>query len=124
MAGEDRLAKIRAETERVSALLAEIFIEEQAGPESEPDVEGSAEDPLGGLDAPHRTFAAKLLSRSEWPRAEFEALATKAGLMPDGAMEAINEWAYDRHGNALIEDGAMVVVNLDLLPAGAEVAAE
>ena len=124
VAGEDRLAKIRAETERVSALLAEIFIEEQAGPESEPDVEGSAEDPLGGLDAPHRTFAAKLLSRSEWPRAEFEKLATQAGLMPDGAMEAINEWAYDRHGNALIEDGAMVVVNLDLLPAGAEVAAE
>lgn len=122
VAGEERLAKIRAETERVSALLADIFVEEGAGSEPEPDVEASADDPLGGLDAAHRTLAAKLLSRAEWPRDEFEALATKAGLMPDGAMEAINEWAFDRHGDAFIEDGAMVVVNLDLLPTGAEAA--
>ena len=119
---EDRLAKIRAETERVSALLADIFVEEPLPPEPESDVESSAEDPLAGLDAAHRTLAAQLLSRSEWPRAEFETLASQASLMPDGAMETINEWAYERLGDPLIEDGAMVVVNLDLLPAGAEAA--
>jgi hypothetical protein len=121
-AEEGQLAKIRAETERVSVLLADIFVDEQAASEPEPELESSAEDPLGGLDVAHRMLAAKLLSRADWPRAEFETLATQASLMPDGAMETINEWAYERLGGALIEDGAMVVVNLDLLPAGAEAA--
>jgi hypothetical protein len=114
-AEEDRLAKIRAETERVSALLADIFVDEQAGPEPEPELESSAEDPFAGLDVAHTTLAEKLLSRSDWQRAEFEMLATKAGLMPDGAMETINEWAYERLGDALIEDGAVIIVHLGLL---------
>ena len=121
-AEEDRLARIRAETERVSALLADIFVDEQAAAEPEHEPESSAEDPLAGLDVAHRTLAAKLLSRPDWPRAEFETLATQASLMPDGAMETINEWAYERLGDALIEDGAMVMVNLNFLPAGAEAA--
>jgi TerB-like protein len=84
-------------------------------PEPEPELESSAEDPFAGLDVAHTTLAEKLLSRSDWQRAEFEMLATKAGLMPDGAMETINEWAYERLGDALIEDGAVIIVHLGLL---------
>ena len=40
---------------------------------------------------------------------------TEAGLMPDGAMETINEWSFDHHGDALLEDGETVVVNHALL---------
>ena len=108
----DRLAKIRAETERVSAMLADIFAE------NEPVLgmpEPVGDGPLAALDSEHATLLTQLVARAQWTRQEFESLAASANLMPDGAMEAINEWAFDRYGDALIEDGDPLVVNLDLL---------
>jgi TerB N-terminal domain/TerB-C domain len=115
-AGPDigRLAQIRAETERVSAMLANIFAEIEAAPEMP---EHTGEGPLLGLDAEHMALTTRLLARTEWPRADFDAAATAVGLMPDGAMEAINEWAFDKYGDALVEDGDPVVVKLELLSA-------
>ena len=57
----------------------------------------------------------RLLAHPEWPRTDFDAAATAVGLMPDGAMEAINEWAFDKYGDALLEDGDLVAINLELL---------
>ena len=108
----DRLARIRAETERVSAMLADVFIEHEAVPVM---VEHTGEGLLVGLDAEHSALVTRLLAGREWPRTDFDAAATAVGLMPDGAMEAINEWAFDKYGDALVEDGYPVVVNLELL---------
>ncbi len=108
----DRLARIRADTERVSAMLADIFAENEPVPEIP---EQAGQGPLAGLDAEHANLLTKLLASTEWTRQEFDAAATKIGLMPDGAMEAINEWAFDRYGDALVEDGDPFLVNLTLL---------
>ncbi len=108
----NRLAKIRAETESVSAMLASIFTE--AEPESEQAVPTS-DSPLLDLDNEHAALLTKLVTKSEWARQEFEAIVASLSLMPDGALEAINEWAFDRYGEALIEDGDPLVLNLDLL---------
>ena len=113
-----RLNIIRAETNRVSALLAEIFVEEEQPPEPVEDTDGG---PLAGLDARHAALLTKLLSHTEWPRDAFEVVASEAGLMPNGAMETINEWSFDYHGDALLEDGLVIVVNHALR--GAEAAA-
>ncbi len=108
----DRLDRIRAETDRVSRMLADIFVEEEQPPELAEDARGG---PLAGLDAEHAALLTQLLSRTEWPREEFDSAVTEAGLMPDGAMETINEWSFDHHGDALLEDGETVVVNHALL---------
>jgi hypothetical protein len=108
----DRLAHIRADTERVSAMLADIFAESEPAPEMP---EHAGEGTLSGLDTEHATLLTKLIASAEWTRQEFDAAATKVGLMPDGAMEAINEWAFDRYGDALVEDGDPIAVNLALL---------
>lgn len=109
---QDKLASVRAETERVSALLADVFREEEPAPASSHDAQ---EGPLVGLDADHSALVRQLLARAEWSRAKFDEAAVATGLMPGGAMEAINEWAFDRHGNALLEDGDPVLVNAALL---------
>jgi hypothetical protein len=109
----DPLARIRAETERASAVLADVFAKNEAFPEMP---EHTGEGPLVGLDAEHLVLVTHLLARLEWSRADFDAAAMAAGLMPDGAMEAINEWAFDKYGDALVQDGDPVVVNLELLP--------
>ncbi len=108
----DRLARIRADTERVSAMLADIFAENESAPEMP---EHAGEGPLAGLNTEHANLLTKLLASTGWTRQEFNVAATKIGLMPDGAMEAINEWAFDRYGDALVEDGDPLLVNLALL---------
>lgn len=113
-----RLDRVRAETEQVFAMLAEIFVEEDETPPPEKNADTG---PLAGLDAEHAALLTRLLSRTEWSRDEFDGAASEAGLMPSGAMETINEWAFDHHGDALLEDGETVFVNLALL--GAEAAA-
>jgi hypothetical protein len=114
----DRLARIRDETDRVAALLKSIFVEEES--------KTSVPDPIdetthAGLDDDHARLLTQLLTRSEWSRGEFDKAASEAGLMPGGAMETINEWAFDYYGDALLEDGDPVVVKHSLLAVEAEV---
>ena len=36
--------------------------------------------------------------------------------MPDGAIETINEWAYEVLGDEFVEDGDPLSINVALLP--------
>ena len=104
----NRLAKIRAETESVSAMLASLFTEADAAVPASPS-------PLLGLDNEYAALLTKLVTQPAWARQAFDAIATSLNQMPDGALEAINEWAFDRYGDALIEGSDPLVLNLDLL---------
>ena len=120
--GAERLARIRAETERVSAMLAQVFVTEDEPEIAAPSTgNGGAFD---GLDAEHASLLQALLKQSEWSRDAFDTEARHAGLMPDGAMEAINEWAFDHFDDALLEDGEIVAVNASLLGSNVAEAAE
>ena len=106
------LDRIRAETEQLDKVLAAIFVDDESGTTNKGGLS------LGGptaLDAEHTALLARLQFRSEWTREEFDRAATDAGLMPGGAMETINEWAFDHYGEALLDDGDPVVVNLALM---------
>jgi hypothetical protein len=118
----DRLARIRIETERAAAILEDIFLEDEPVVQrSEPADQGR----LSGLDAQHAALLSKLLSRREWQRLEFDGVALEIGLLPGGAMETINEWAFDQFGDAILEDGDAIRVNCSLLlPKQGAVAAE
>ncbi|MFD0592161.1 tellurite resistance TerB C-terminal domain-containing protein [Catellatospora coxensis] len=78
------------ETASVAALLTSIFAEHDAqpavaarpvapAPAAVPDVAV----PLAGLDAAHAALLTELLTRPSWPRAEFDRLAARHGLMPE-----------------------------------------
>jgi len=111
---EERLRLVRLETERVSSVLAEIFIDDESTQEQPPIAEDTS-NPLSGLDAAHAAFVTKLITKPSWPRNAFDVAAREAGLMPDGCLEAINEWAFDHFDEPLIEDGEMMSVNVSLL---------
>lgn len=99
-----------ADTHRASALLAGVFADEEEAETATPTTEPEA---LPGLDARHSALALLLVEQSEWSRDTYEALASEYGLMSGGALEAINEWAFDALGDALIEDDDPLVVDLD-----------
>jgi TerB N-terminal domain/TerB-C domain len=116
----EKVAKVRAETARTAAILAEVFVDDD---ESQQGAQPSEDGPFPGLDAEYAAFLSQLLFRAEWPRDDYDHMASAGGLMPDGAMEAINEWAFEHLDNALLEDGDPVVVNRELLDADAGAAA-
>jgi len=114
----DRLKQIGESTQRVNEILSKVFTEEEAEAAAEKTamamvieepaaiaVDGVLAMGFDGLDARYKGFLTELLTRTEWPRPELDMLARAHELMTDGALEAINEWAFDRHGDALVEDG-------------------
>lgn len=112
---EERLERVRAETERVSSVLADIFAEEDEGAPAQPANEVDPAQPFPGLDNAHAAFLKVLSTKPSWTRAAFEVAAREADLMPDGALEAINEWAFEQFDEPLIEDDELLTLNASLL---------
>ena len=116
----ERIAALQEDTVRVSALLSKIFAEEADGVPApaalapEPELEGEANTPLG-LDEDHSALLRLLLSRPEWTRAELEDAAADLDLMLDGAMEQINEAAFEAFDEPLFEGEEPISVNTKLL---------
>lgn len=116
------MAKVAAtldDTKEASALLASIFADDQVE-ESEPEEDITENTPqygddFSGLDATHRQLLTELLAKSVWSRAEFEHLAEGLSLMPDGALEIINDWSFDKFDDAIIDDGDQIEVYKHLL---------
>lgn len=106
------------ESGRVAALLQEIFEEDDVEPSAAPAAPaGHAQsansdvEPLAGLDAAHSSFARELMSRQEWSRVDVEDLAAARTLLPDGALDAINEAALDLSGEPLCEGEDPILIN-------------
>lgn len=119
-----RIAELQKDTEKVSALLASIFADAEtpvaAAPVQEPEEAEeleAAEAPkrVLGLDEAHSTLARMVLSRPEWSREELLDVAGDLDLMLDGALEHINEAAFDAHDMPLFEGDDPVTVNPDIL---------
>jgi hypothetical protein len=80
---------------------------------AEPDA--ATEGTLLHLDSAHAELLEVLLGRPQWTRAEFEELCSDKGLMPDGAIERINDAAFAKFDQALIEGDDPLEVSTQLL---------
>jgi uncharacterized tellurite resistance protein B-like protein len=114
------LARIRAmeiESEQVSVLLRDIFTNDEEAVIVASTIVDSAvivKTKFLDLDEVHSRFALTLLERDRWNRIDLEALASTHGLMPEGALDAINEASLDLHGEPLLEGEDPVEVNIQL----------
>lgn len=115
----DRIAALQKDTARVSALLSEIFAEDEVhAREAAPALDAEttvATSSLLGLDEAHSALARLLLSRPQWARGELEDAASDLGLMLDGALEQVNEAAFDAFDTPICEGGDPIDVNTELL---------
>lgn len=118
----DRIAQLQQETAAVSALLAQVFTDDQpeepelladAHAQTAESVESSSD--ILGLDLEHSAFVRLLVSRTEWSRSELEAAASDMELMLDGALEQINDMAFDRFNMPVTEGDDPVEINADIL---------
>ena len=121
---KDRLARTRADTAIVSSILGEIFSDD-VGKESSAShgalLGSETATPLIdksrylGLDEKYVPLLSEIAGLGEISRSEFEVLANKNGLLCDGAIEAINDWAYTRFDEPFLDDGPEIVVHEHLL---------
>jgi uncharacterized tellurite resistance protein B-like protein len=90
------------ETATVSSLLTTIFADDEEGGVTEaplPATQGTA----GSLSGENLELARSLSKRESWSRAEVEALAAERAMMVDGALEAINDAAFESCDAPLLE---------------------
>ncbi len=114
------LAAIQAklsETAEVTVLLSNLFVDEEPPTSAvspvRPTQETSAQvvPSIAGLDSAHSLLLRAIAKRSEWNRADFEDLATEYHLMPDGAIDVINEAAFEKADEPVIEGEDVLTIN-------------
>ena len=117
---DGRITEILADTREVSKVLAEVFVEDepaQSGCGAAPGSVTAQPAVYDGLDGPHAALVKGLLKRPSWKADEFARMAMQCGLMPGGALEAVNEWSFERFGEALVDEDVELEVNPDILEA-------
>lgn len=107
-----RLERVRAQTSEVSKLLAGIFVEEDVltSPASRPAPALPGASAFKGLDIAHANLLSAILATNGLEHAEYEQRARALRLLPDGAMETINEWAFDVFDEPVLEGDDVIGV--------------
>ncbi len=73
-------------------------------------------DAPAGLPPRYAGFYAALAAQADWTRDDLEGLARSHGHMLAGALEAINDWAFETYDAPLIhDDGDTLFVDTALL---------
>ncbi len=114
---QERIAQLQRETEQVSALLAQVFVDDKPAEPDDVVVEETVEgtSTICGLDADHSALLRVLVSRTEWSRDELEAVASDMELMLDGALERINDMAFEHFDMPVTEGEDPFEVNPDIM---------
>ena len=70
---------------------------------------------INGLDSSHSQLYQELISAEIWQREAVNELCESLNLMINGAIETINDWAYDKVDAPVLEDADEVVVDFEIV---------
>ncbi|WP_434635520.1 TerB N-terminal domain-containing protein [Vibrio sp. SCSIO 43086] len=109
---ESILAMHESDTSDAKSMLENIFTVD-----IEPEIESMSSSPTGhdGLDNAHKNLFDMLLSKEVWSRHEVHELCSKLNLMVDGAIETINDWAYEKVDAPVLDDDGDIYVDLEIV---------
>ena len=108
-------------TQEIQSVLSKIFVEEDQ--DSDTEALGKQSSDGNGhwygklLDHKHQALMVWLLTSDEWPMSAVKTKCQELELLSDGALETINNAAFDALGDGLLEIGETVEVYRDVLPA-------
>ncbi len=111
------LQLLEEETKEAQSVLESIFSEEEFAEDFETDTATTVPMNNGsspGLDTQFQQLYNKLISQAEWSHEELQGLCDGLHLMTEGAVETINDWAFEHVNAPLIEDGSTVYVDIEL----------
>ncbi|GIU47602.1 TerB N-terminal domain-containing protein [Shewanella algidipiscicola] len=109
---EGILAMHESDTNDAKSMLESIFaVDEEAELEVSPTADVNEE----GLDSPYKELFETLIAKESWPRKEVHELCSKLNIMVDGALETINDWAYDKVDAPVLDDDGDIYVDLEIV---------
>ncbi|TMP87537.1 ATPase [Pseudoalteromonas ruthenica] len=109
---EGILAIHESDTNDAKSMLESIFaVDEEAEQEVSPTADVNEE----GLDSPYKELFETLIAKESWPRKEVHELCSKLNIMVDGALETINDWAYDKVDAPVLDDDGDIYVDLEIV---------
>ncbi|QCE32780.1 hypothetical protein FAI41_03820 [Acetobacteraceae bacterium] len=122
----EKIEEKRQATEAISGILDHIFNPEAekeppspasipVAPEIQAEESSDTSQIFPDLDTAHRKMAQALIAKTEWDRTEIEALAEKFDLMAEGALEVINDAAFDLYDAPFIEGEDPFEINPEIL---------
>jgi uncharacterized tellurite resistance protein B-like protein len=112
-----RVRAMEMESEQVSVLLRDIFTSDDGEIMTTATVLESSvaiKVRILDLDEAHSRFTLSLIERDSWSRVDLETIASQHRLMPEGAIDAVNEAALNLHGEPLLEGDDPLEVNPQL----------
>lgn len=102
----EKLHKFEQQTKNAQELLSEIFVDDDI-PASRNTIDNPARDKW-------KDVLTLLLSKEKWEREEIENKCQEMGLMLGAVLEQINDFAYDKVDDVVVEDdGEYLYVTLD-----------
>lgn len=111
---EASVAAKLAETAAVSALLGSIFADDEPTPSTPVAAATLGAPTAAGLDGPHSALLRVLAGRPSWSRGELESECAALALLPDGALDTLNEAAYDTVGDPVADGDGPIDINPDV----------
>ncbi|MEA2878549.1 MAG: hypothetical protein QOF14_3745 [Hyphomicrobiales bacterium] len=109
-----RVAKIQADTAIVKTILGEVFSESDEKPEKVTPAQSPGQSVVAkgsdiaaqfpGLERRHALLLGEISDRDAIEQAVFADLARKQSLLPAGAIETINDWAFERYGEGILDN--------------------
>jgi stress response protein SCP2/tellurite resistance protein len=113
----DAIMAKMADSAAVSALLASIFVDDDdLGDEmsihASPPMIGNE---VAGLDAAHSAMLRQIALRPSWTRSEFEQLTESLSLLPDAALERLNDASVEVSDDLVLDGIEILHVNRDVL---------
>lgn len=109
----EKLARLKEETSAVSSMLASIFKEDES-PAKPANQKPAVEADIAGLDAPHSILLVRL-TEAPMDSDAFAAICRDHKLLPSGAIETINDWAFDALDDYAIEEGELICIQEHLI---------
>ncbi len=98
-----KLSKLEAQTASAQNMLSEIFSEEE-----------NVASAITPNQNPLITILTKLLTKSEWSKAEVDSICKGFNVITGSMLEQINDYAYDKVDDVVIEDDDDIIyVNTD-----------
>ncbi len=104
-----RLHKIEGATKEVHAMLSEIFVDDEMIAQHEIGSKIAPDQDFKGLDSEHSQLLRLILDRNGASREEFALLSKQVRLLPDGALDRINEWALETFDESILEDDDPII---------------
>lgn len=100
-----------AESAQISAILDDIFSDDD-GADVRPPARTTST--TGKVSPPHAALLSRLVARPEWSRADFETMTSELRLLPDGAIDNLNEAAFEHAGGPVLEGDDPIQVDITM----------